>query len=101
MWVGTTSFMSSQSFGQSVTVNLQYYGIKIMWQCSDVHCLKNVCIWGCSVLHFSPFWVNTGIYSVSLHIIVQMRERVRTRKKLKLRYKDILQENYGDQKDEL
>ena len=35
-WVGTTSFMSSQSFSQLITVSLQYNGIKITKQCSDV-----------------------------------------------------------------
>ena len=40
MWVGTTSFMSSQSFSQLIIVNLQYNGIKITKQCSDVNCVK-------------------------------------------------------------
>ena len=42
--VGTTSFMSSQSFCQLITVNLQYNGIKITKQCSDVNCMESVCI---------------------------------------------------------
>ena len=33
---GTNSFMSSQSFSQLITINLQYNGIKITKQCSDV-----------------------------------------------------------------
>ena len=36
--------MSSQSFSQLITVNLQYNGIKITKQCSDVNCVKSVCI---------------------------------------------------------
>ena len=31
--------MSSQSFSQLITVNLQYNGIKITKQCSDINCL--------------------------------------------------------------
>ena len=36
--------MSSQSFSQLKTLNLQYNGIKITRRCSDVNCLKGVCI---------------------------------------------------------
>ena len=43
---GTTSFMSSQSFSQLIPVNLQYNGIKITNQCSDVNCVKSICIGG-------------------------------------------------------
>ena len=40
--------MSSQSFSQLVTVNLQYNGIKITKQCSNVNCVKSVRIRGWS-----------------------------------------------------
>ena len=33
---------------QLITVNLQYNGIKITKQCSDVNCVKSVCIRGWS-----------------------------------------------------
>ena len=48
-----TSFMSSQSFSQLLTINLQYNGIKITKQCSE-----------------PPY-------------SVQMREKIRTRKELR------------------
>ena len=38
--------MSSQSFRQLITVNLQYYGIKITKQCSDVNFVKSIRIRG-------------------------------------------------------
>ena len=53
--VRTTSFMSSQSFSQLLTVNLQYSGIKIMMQCSDVNCMKSVCIRGWSGPYYATF----------------------------------------------
>ena len=62
--------MSSQSFSQLITVNVQYSGIKTTKQCSDVNCLKNILIRDWSVPYYSTFWVRTGTgtYSVSLHI---------------------------------
>ena len=54
--VGTTSFMSSQSFRQLITVNLQYSGIKITrQQCSDVNCVKSVRIRGWSGSYYAIF----------------------------------------------
>ena len=40
--------MSSQSFSQFITLNLQDNGIKITKQCSDVNCVKSVRIQGWS-----------------------------------------------------
>ena len=65
-WVGTNSFMSSQSFSQLITVNLQYNGIKITKQCSDVNCVKSIRIQGWSGPHFATFWVNTRTCFVNL-----------------------------------
>ena len=59
--------MSSQSFSQLLTVNLQYSGIKIMKQCSDVNCVKHVPIRGWSGPYYTTFWVNTGTYSPNGH----------------------------------
>ena len=67
MWVGATSFMSSQSFSQLKTVHLQYNSIKITKQCYDV-IVKSVCIRGSSCLYYATFWMNMGTYSVSLDI---------------------------------
>ena len=67
MWVGTISFMSSQSLSQLITVNLQHNGIKIMKQCSDISCVKSIRILGWSGSHYATFWVNAGTYSESLH----------------------------------
>ena len=47
--------MSSQSFSQLITVNLQYNDIKITKQCSDVNCVKSVCIRGWSGPHYVTF----------------------------------------------
>ena len=60
--------MSSQSFSQLITVNLQYNGIKITKQCSDVNCVKSIRIRGWSGPHLAIFWVNTGTCSVNLHM---------------------------------
>ena len=59
--------MSSQLFSQFITVNLQYNGIKITKQCSEVNCVKSLHIRGWSDLYYATFSVNTGAYSVSLH----------------------------------
>ena len=59
--------MSSQSFSQLITVNIQYNGIKITKQCSDVNYVKSIRIWAWSGPHFVIFWVNTGACSVNLH----------------------------------
>ena len=60
--------MSSQSFSQLITVNLQYNGIKITKQCSDVNCVKSVCIRSWPGPYYATFCVNMGTYSASLHI---------------------------------
>ena len=60
--------MSSQSFSQLITVNLQYNGIKITKQCSDVNCVKSVCIRSWPGPYYATFCVNMGTYSESLHI---------------------------------
>ena len=57
--------MSSQSFSQLITANLQYNGIKITKQCSDVNYVKSVCIRGWSGPYYStktltPENVSTG-----------------------------------------
>ena len=36
----SNGFMSSQTLSQLVTANLQYNGIKIPKQCSDINCVK-------------------------------------------------------------
>ena len=75
--------MSSQSFSQLITVNLQCNGIKIKKQCSDVNCLKSVRIRGWSCPHYATFWVNTGTYSVSLHIQSKCRKKFAPEKSCK------------------
>ena len=80
MWVGTNSFMSSQSFSKLITVNLQYNSIKITKQCSDVNCVKSIRIRGWSGPHFAIFWVNTGTCSVNLHTQPRCGKKSRTRK---------------------
>ena len=77
-WVGTTSFMSSQSFSRLITVNLNLHfnGIKIVKQCSDIDFVKSVLIWGWSGPYYGTFWVNMGTYSVSLHIHSNCRKKV-------------------------
>ena len=56
--------MSSQSFSQLITVNLEYSGIKITKQCSDINCVKSICIRGWSGPHCAIFWVNIGTCSI-------------------------------------
>ena len=53
---------------QLITDNLQYNGIKITKQCSDVNCVKSIRILGWSGPYYATVWVNTGTYSVRLHI---------------------------------
>ena len=60
--------LSSQSFSQFITVNLQYNGIKIAKQCSDANCVKIIRIRGWCGPHYPTFWVNARTYSVILHI---------------------------------
>ena len=73
--------MSSQSFSQLITVNLQYNGIEITKQCSDVNCVKSICIQGWSGPCLVTFCVTTGTCSANLH--TQPRcGKSRTRKKL-------------------
>ena len=64
----TSSFMSSRSFSQLTTANLQYNGIKTTKQYPDLNCVKSVRIRGWSGSYYATFWVNTGTYSVSLHV---------------------------------
>ena len=52
--------MSSQSFSQLITVNLQYNGIKITKQCSDVNCVKSIRIRGWSVPFLSILSPDAG-----------------------------------------
>ena len=61
-----------------MTVNLQYNGIKITKPCSDVNCVKSVCIRSLPGPYYATFSVNMGTYSTSLHI----QSKVCTRKKL-------------------
>ena len=51
----TSSFVSSESFSQLVTVKLQYSGIKITKQCSDVNCMRSIRIRGYSGPHYATF----------------------------------------------
>ena len=74
MLVGTTSFMSSQSFSQLITVNLKYNGIKRTKQCSDVNCVKSVGIQG--ILSEYGSLLCTSSYSV------QTREKNSHKKKV-------------------
>ena len=74
-WVGTTTFISSQSFSQLLTVNLQYSGIKKTNQCSDVNFVESVCILGWFGPYYATFWVNTRTYSLSLHIQSKSRKK--------------------------
>ena len=49
------SFMSSQSFSQLITINLQYNGIEITKQCFDVNCVKSIRIRDWSGSNYATF----------------------------------------------
>ena len=53
--INKTKLMSSQSFSQLITVTLHYNRIKITKQCSDVNCVKSVCIRGWSGPCYATF----------------------------------------------
>ena len=72
--------MSSKSFSQIITVNLQYHDIKITKQCSDVNCVKIVGIWGLSGSYYATFWVNTGTYSGTLHMQYKWKKNLHQKK---------------------
>ena len=58
-WVGTNSFMSPQSSADLQNVNLQYNNIKIVYECSNIYCVKNIRIWIFFGPYFSTFRPNT------------------------------------------
>ena len=79
------NFMFSQSLSQLITVNLQYNGIKLKKQSSDVNCVKSVCIWSWPGPYYATFCVNMGTYFASLDIQSKCGKKVRTEKKLRRR----------------
>ena len=89
-WVGTTSFMSSQSYCELVIVNLQCNGIQITKQWSDVNCVISIPIWSWSGPYYTTSLVKVGTYSVSLNTMLnsiqsKCGKKFRTRKKLRTR----------------
>ena len=53
--INETSFMSSQSLNQLITVNLEYNCIKITKQCSDANYVKSVRNRGWSGPYYATF----------------------------------------------